>query len=588
MIRFEETTKIFKGATRPALDALTATIQPGKITGVVGPDGAGKTTALRMIAGLLKPTSGRIEVFGYDATRDTRTIRSFLGYMPQKFGLYEDLSVLENLTLYAKLRNLPRSQRRSQFDKLLGFTGLERFQNRLTRRLSGGMKQKLGLACAFVTTPRLLILDEPGVGVDPLSRRELWRMARELSGPETIVLWSTSYMDEAGLCDETLLLNEGRLLFAGKPQDLSARVRNRVFRIRGYSALERRRVVTNLSKNAEVVDATIQGDAIRVSFRSALSPEEVSNRFFNGREATSTDPCFEDGFIDILRSSASLRAEPHSHAVGAGSSSSASRVVVGGRFDRDEVVVEARKLTKRFGAFTAASEIEFSIKRGEIFGLLGPNGAGKSTSFKMLCGLLKPTSGDGFVSGASLRRSSSEARKRLGYMAQKFSLYPNLTAEQNLEFYGGVYSLDFRERRRKIELALDEYDLRRYSGVASGSLPLGYKQRLALATATLHSPVALFLDEPTSGVDPLARREFWRRVDQFASEGVAVLVTTHFMDEAEYCDQIALILGGKKIAQGTPEALKERARSRELPNPTLEDAFIQLIQKGRETDDAIA
>ena len=582
MIRFHDTTKIFDRASRPALDAVTATVKPGVITGLVGPDGAGKTTALRMIAGLLKPTSGRIEVFGLDAWRDRSTIRSFLGYMPQKFGLYEDLSVLENLTLYAKLRNLPKSQRKEQFAKLLDFTGLGRFQNRLARRLSGGMKQKLGLACAFVTTPKLLILDEPGVGVDPLSRRELWKMTRTLSHADTIVLWSTSYMDEAALCDETLLFNDGRLLFAGPPQELASRMRDRVFKAHGFSASEKRRLVTSLALRTEVVDATIQGSSVRASFHNQLSPIVASQRFFNGREVETTAPNFEDGFIDILSQETPKRAES-TRAHG-----STQRVHVPDAFDRDEIVVEARKLTKRFGSFTAASEIEFSIKRGEVFGLLGPNGAGKSTSFKMLCGLLKPTSGDGFVSGVSLRRSSSEARKRLGYMAQKFSLYPNLTVEQNLEFYGGVYGLGLVERRRRIARALEEYELGEYARSASGELPLGYKQRLALATATLHSPEALFLDEPTSGVDPLARREFWRRVDQFASQGVAVLVTTHFMDEAEYCDQIALILDGKKIAQGSPETLKASARSHDNPDPTLEDAFIHLIQRGREVGNEIA
>ncbi len=581
MIRFVETRKVFPGSESPALDGISAAVKPGRITGLVGPDGAGKTTALRLVAGLLTPTSGRIEVFGYDATRQTREVRAILGYMPQKFGLYEDLTVMENLNLYAKLRNLPRAQRRAQFDKLLEFTDLGRFQKRLARRLSGGMKQKLGLACALVTTPKLLLLDEPGVGVDPLSRRELWKMVRELTTSETVVLWSTSYLDEAELCDETLLFNNGKLLFAGAPSELSKRMKGRVFRVRGYDPARKRSEFARLSQEREVVDVLIQGDALRVSFRSTLSSAEVMRRYFPGLAVEEASPCFEDGFVDALVAKASEAKSPSALPVAQAPPESGSGGAALRAFDSSEVVVEARKMTKRFGSFTAASEIEFSIRRGEIFGLLGPNGAGKSTSFKMLCGLLKPTSGDGFVAGVSLRKSSGEARKRLGYMAQKFSLYGNLSVRQNLDFYGGVYGLSPRERRDGIDRALVEYDLTRYADERAELLPLGYKQRLALASATLHSPEALFLDEPTSGVDPVARREFWRRVVAFAAQGVAILVTTHFMDEAEYCDQIALILDGRKIAQGAPDAIKASAKRCETDSPTLEDAFIQLIERER-------
>ena len=581
MIRFVETSKVFPGSGSPALDGISAEVKPGRITGLVGSDGAGKTTALRLVAGLLTPSSGRIEVFGFDATRRTSDVRAIMGYMPQKFGLYEDLTVIENLNLYAKLRNLPRAQRRAQFDKLLEITDLGRFQKRLARRLSGGMKQKLGLACALVTTPKLLLLDEPGVGVDPLSRRELWKTVRELTTSETVVLWSTSYLDEAELCDETLLFNNGKLLFAGAPRELSERVRGRVFRVRGYDPARKRAEFARLSEEPEVVDVLIQGDALRVSFRSPLSASEVESRYFHGLAVAAATPCFEDGFVDALvgksekKASEPIRATPPVKAQ-APSQTRTRRVA-----KSDEVVVEARKMTKRFGSFTAASEIEFSIRRGEIFGLLGPNGAGKSTSFKMLCGLLKPTSGDGFVAGVSLRNSSGEARKRLGYMAQKFSLYGNLSVRSNLDFYGGVYGLSPRDRREKIDQALVEYDLLRYADERAELLPLGYKQRLALASATLHSPEALFLDEPTSGVDPVARREFWRRVVAFAAQGVAILVTTHFMDEAEYCDQIALIMDGRKIAQGSPDAIKASAKTRDLDSPTLEDAFVRLIQRER-------
>lgn len=566
MIVFENVTKLFPNSARPALDSISATLRPGRITGLVGPDGAGKTTALRLIAGLLTPTSGRVAAFGYDAAKETKRIRDVMGYMPQKFGLYEDLTVMENLNLYAKLRNLPRGQRKARFDELLEFTNLTRFTNRLARRLSGGMKQKLGLACALITTPRLLVLDEPGVGVDPLSRRELWRMVNEQVTDETVVIWSTAYLDEAELCDETLLLNEGRLLFAGAPKELTRDMTGRVARVLDVAPAQRRAAVGALSRKEEIVDATIQGSSIRVTLRRAFDPVHDPQNLFGGRKVELTVPRFEDGFIERL--GGAPKDEP-------------PEVAPSARGDSQDYVVVADGLTKRFGDFTAASDVSFRIQRGEIFGLLGPNGAGKSTTFKMLCGLLRPTSGDGYVGGASLRKSPGAARSRLGYMAQKFSLYVDLTVRQNLVFYSDLYGLSASARKTAIDRALDEYGLRPFERSKAGSLPLGYKQRLALATATVHEPDALFLDEPTSGVDPIARREFWNRVNRFAAQGVAVLVTTHFMDEAEYCDRLALILDGHKIAEGTPDELKASSVTPETPDPTLEDAFIRLIKQSR-------
>ena len=570
MIVFDSVEKSFPKMDRPALDALSITIQPGRITGLVGPDGAGKTTMLRLVAGLITPTSGRVTAFGYDTTRQTRRVREILGYMPQKFGVYEDLTVVENLNLYAKLRNLPRRRRRERFEELLEFTNLARFTKRLARRLSGGMKQKLALACALITTPKILALDEPCVGVDPLSRRELWQMVRSQVDSETIVLWSTSYLDEAELCDETILLNDGNLVFVGAPKELTSGLKDRVVRVSGVSAETRRKYVSELLLRPEIIDATIQGSSIRATLNRPFRPQTDPETLFDGYSVAPTAPRFEDGFIERLGGATKriFGAE--------------RRATLTTR--NDENVVVADGLTKKFGDFVAASDISFQIKPGEIFGLLGANGAGKSTTFKMLCGLLKPTAGDGYVGGASLRRSPSSARNRLGYMAQKFSLYSDLTVRQNLNFYGGVYGLAIRERGEAIGRALDEFDLQRYADVKAGTIPLGYKQRLSLAVATLHSPDALFLDEPTSGVDPIARREFWNRVNQYASQGVAVLVTTHFMDEAEYCDRLALILDGRKIAEGTPDDLKSLATSDERPDPTLEDAFIYLIQRGRNED----
>ena len=568
MIVFESTTMRFPRKSEPALDNFSATIKAGRITGLVGPDGAGKTTVMRLIVGLLVPTSGKITVCGRDVAKETSQIRAELGYMPQKFGLYEDLTVMENLTLYAKLRNLPRSQRKDRFERLLEFTNLSRFTKRLARRLSGGMKQKLGLACALITMPRILVLDEPSVGVDPLSRRELWRMVREQTTDETIVLWSTSYLDEAGHCDETILLNEGKLLFAGPPKNLTQKMNNCVVRVPRVASQERRHLVATLLKRPEIVDATIQGSSIRVVLSRTFELTRDKIEIFGGRDVEIVSPCFEDGFIQRLGGAPKENADENIENMGR-------------RHYGDDVVV-ARGLCKNFGSFTAVSDVSFSIKPGEIFGLLGPNGAGKSTVFKMLCGLLRPTSGDGYVGGKSLLKAPGAARNRLGYMAQKFSLYTDLTVQQNLNFYAGLYGLSSIEREKAIERVLDECDLTRFRSEKAGLLPLGYKQRLALATATIHAPDALFLDEPTSGVDPLARREFWNRVNRLAAQGVAVLVTTHFMDEAEYCDRLALILDGHKIAEGVPDDLKQAAATFDNPEPTLEDAFIRLIERGRE------
>ena len=570
-VRIRGLSKAFPHSSDKVLDGIEATVYSGEITGVVGPDGSGKTTLLRLIAGLLTPTSGAIEAFGFDATKESARVRELLGYMPQKFGLYEDLTVLENLTLYAKLRNLPRALRRSRFEELLEFTGLSQFQKRLARRLSGGMKQKLGLACAMITMPRLLVLDEPGVGVDPLSRRELWRMVREQTRDDTAVIWSTSYLDEAQKCDSTLLLNRGKLLYSGSPRDFVGQMNDRVVKVGGIAPERKRAEVMRILSRDRVVDATIQGSAIRATLSAPFIAERDESLLFDGYRAEKAEPCFEDRFIEVLGGAPKT--------IFSERAPSRERNVAKLRAD---TIVEARGLTKRFGSFIAASDIEFSIRRGEIFGLLGPNGAGKSTTFKMLCGLLRPSSGDGFVGGVSLRRSASEARRKLGYMAQKFSLYSDLTVEQNLYFYAGVYGMTRQASREAIERTTSEYDLERYTTTRAGELPLGFKQRLALAAATIHSPEALFLDEPTSGVDPLARREFWNRVNAFAERGVAVLVTTHFMDEAEYCDRVALILDGRKIAQGTPDELKNAAASEGDDEISLEDAFVHLIRKERE------
>jgi ABC-2 type transport system ATP-binding protein len=554
-----------------ALDGVDIAIRPSKVTGLVGPDGAGKTTLIRILAGLMAPNAGSVEILGAPPAQRLDEI----GYMPQRFGLYEDLTVRENLTLYAELRALPRADHDAVFERLFQFTDLGRFQSRLAGRLSGGMKQKLGLACALVRTPRLLLLDEPGVGVDPISRRELWAMVHELTGQGIGVLWSTAYLDEAELCDDVCLLNQGKLIFKGSPADLTGAVDGRVIRVTGFKK-RRRDALTDALDRPDIIDGTIQGRAIRLLVREGHDVPDA-NALDMGAD-TQVVPAasrFEDGFIERL----------------GGGPKGTSRLAAAYREipPNDRPAIEALGLTKRFGEFTAASDVRFSVPRGQIFGLLGPNGAGKSTTFKMLCGLLTPTAGTGTVAGYDLRHARGEARASLGYMAQKFSLYGDLSVQQNLDFFAGAYDLAGAEARRAIEASTDIFELTPHLKRNAGALPLGFKQRLALACAVLHQPSVLFLDEPTSGVDPVMRREFWTHINGLVGRGVTVLVTTHFMDEAEYCDQVTLIYRARQIASGAPDALKAQAKALAgTEDPTMEDAFIALIQASDADEDVQA
>ncbi|MBS0286796.1 MAG: ABC transporter ATP-binding protein [Proteobacteria bacterium] len=549
-IKIDNVSKQFTNPSTLALNNVNANIKSGKITGLVGPDAAGKTTLIRLITGLMKPTAGTITL--YDGND-----KELIGYMPQKFGLYEDLTVIENLELYARLHQLKGTVRKEIFERMLHFTNLKEFTDRLAGKLSGGMKQKLGLACAMLSQPRILLLDEPSVGVDPVSRRELWQMVQTLSHEGLAVVWSTSYLDEAEKCQEVILLNEGKILFDGLPQDMANTVQGRVFQIEVPQS-EIRHTLQRLLNRKDVVDGVIQGKYLRILF-SSTTPQNVDFAI------KPTAPRFEDAFIDILKGKFSRQSILAAH--------------ITEKLKEKEDVIQAQNLTKRFGDFYAASDISFNIKRGEIFGLLGPNGAGKSTTFKMLCGLLQPTKGNALVSGLDLKTSSSQARAKIGYMAQKFSLYSDLNVLENLQFFSGVYGLKGKMRNEAVNQMISIFDLGRFLKVNSGTLPLGYKQRLALSCAVMHEPDVLFLDEPTSGVDPLTRREFWTHINGMVQKGVTIMITTHFMDEAEYCDRIALIYRGKNIATDSPDNLKSQVQSTQFPNPTLEDTFIELINR---------
>jgi ABC-2 type transport system ATP-binding protein len=563
VVSFREVSKSFKGMEMPALDAVSGEIRTGRITGLVGPDGAGKTTLLRLIAGLLEKDSGEIATLGHDPGKEAAEIRERVGYMPQKFGLYEDLSVLENLTLHADLRNVIGQERRETFDRLLEFTDLKRFADRFAGKLSGGMKQKLGLACALLGRPKLLLLDEPGVGVDPISRKELWGMVEDLVSQGIAVVWSTAYLDEAELCGTTLVLNEGKLLFSGTPREMTAPLEGQCYQLKNLSS-GKRSLLTKALARPEVSDGSIQGHHLRLTFRKGeklFSPDVIGAG--ETAEWAAVRPRFEDAFIDLLGGGPSGESVLAKHVRAIPSD--------------DEVVIEAQNLTKKFGDFAATDSVSFQVKRGEIYGLLGPNGAGKSTTFKMMCGLLLPTSGKASVVGLDLRKSAGKARQKLGYMAQKFSLYGGITVQQNLDFFSGVYGLTGQRQREKTGEMADIFHLQPFLKSKTDSLSLGYKQRLALACSVMHEPDLLFLDEPTSGVDPVTRREFWTHINGLVERGVTVMVTTHFMDEAEYCDRIGLVFRGKLIANGTPDELKAMVATAENPDPSMEDAFIELV-----------
>lgn len=542
-----------------AIKKINFSIFSGKITGIVGPDGAGKTTLIRMLTGLLAPTFGELKVLNYNMPNTSSDFLQQIGYMPQKFGLYEDLTVYENLKLYSDLQNIENSNNR--IDELLTFTSLKKFQDRLAGKLSGGMKQKLGLACALIKKPKLLLLDEPGVGVDPISRIELWEIVQKLLEDDIAVVWSTSYLDEAQNCDEVILLNEGNCLYQGTPQNLKKNMKDRVFLISGIF-LQKRETLTKILEQDEILDAVLVGSKIRINLKKNTTlPKEFIYKLGEDVKIEAIEPIFEDCFVDILN----IKTKAHSQLVENMKNIEKSSLKL----------IEAKSLTKKFGNFVATDNIDFEIGNGEIFGFLGPNGAGKSTTFKMLCGLLTPTFGTAKVLGEDLYKSNSNIKNSIGYMAQKFSLYGNLKIKDNLDFFSGIYGLKNKKREEEIEEMIEIFDFKNYLHLNANSLPLGIKQRLSLACSVMHEPKVLFLDEPTSGVDPITRKEFWTHINGMVKKGVSIMVTTHFMDEAEYCDKIMLIYKGKNIASGTPDELKALVG----PNASMQDAFITLVKK---------
>lgn len=556
-------------AVTAAVDGLDLQARAGQLTALVGPDGAGKTTLMRMMAGLLTPDAGTLQVLGVDVVADPQAVQDRISYMPQRFGLYEDLSVQENLDLYADLHGVAADVRRERFARLLAMTDLARFTDRPAGKLSGGMKQKLGLACTLVRAPALLLLDEPSVGVDPLSRRDLWEILQQLLDEERLsVIVSTAYMDEAERCAQVFVLHAGRVLADGAPNRLKDRASGLTYVAEPPEGTAARDLQARLIDATDrVVDAVPRGAGVRFIRRPDADPAAL-DALLHGARLSPRPHAFEDAFMMMLREQAPASDTPHAEAA----TPPAKAAADGGP------VIRVHDLVRKFGDFTAVASTSFEVARGEIFGLLGPNGAGKTTTFRMLCGLLPATSGHLEVAGVDLRHARAQARQRIGYVSQKFALYGNLSVRDNLEFFAGAYGLRGSALRRRVDSLIAQFKLD--ADARSGDLPNGYKQRLAMAAGLLHEPDILFLDEPTSGIDPLARRAFWRTITDLAQRGVTIVVTTHFMEEAEYCDRIAIQDAGRLLALGTPaEVRRQSAASRDAD---MNEAFIAIVEQARQ------
>ena len=528
-------------------------VRRGEIFGVVGPDGAGKTTLIQMLCGILDPTAGSASVLGYDTVREAARLGKRLGYMSQVFSLYGTLSVAENIRFFADLRFIPERARRERTERLLRFSRLEPFVDRLARQLSGGMQKKLALATTLVHDPEILFLDEPTTGVDPVSRRDFWEIVFDFLREGVTVFVATPYLDEAERCQRVALMHEGRILAVDTPAALRSGLGGQMLAI---ATPDPDRLAAALRVRPEVRDAQIFGRGVHALLAdpTARQPLEAALRAAEipVQAVRPIEPSLEDVFIALI--GGTQAAPPAPIPITTPASPPAAPGIVTPSADRH--VVEVRALTRRFGSFVAVDQLSFTIHPGEVFGFLGPNGSGKSTTIRMLTGILPPSGGTGLVGGFDIAREARRIKPILGYMSQRFSLYNDLTAGENLDFFAGIYGVPGAERAERKRAALEMVGLAGRGHVRTGSLPGGWKQRLALAAAIMHRPRIVMLDEPTSGVDPMSRRVFWDLIFDLARRGVTILVTTHYMDEAERCDRVALIARGTMLALGSPAELK--------------------------------
>jgi ABC-2 type transport system ATP-binding protein len=537
-------TKRYGGNT--AVDGVSLKVARGGIYGLIGPDGAGKTTMLRVIAGILKPDGGEASVCGFSCEREQIQVKNSIAYMSQKFGLYPDLTVIENIKLYADLYGVEKHGMRERIDSLLDFSYMKPFKHRQAGKLSGGMKQKLQLICALVHKPKVLLLDEPTNGVDPVSRRDFWRILYGLVADGMTILMSTAYLDEAERCNLIGLMHNGKIIAEGTPEEV---VKNSGIQVLSVKDGGDRSLVKRLKASMGSGNVHAYGDRIRVLTQNPLADTEKLVSIAPEAVVETDRAMLEDIFMSI-----GSDADADEHILS---------LIADGAGGKTGTALDVRGLTKKFGDFTAVNNISLTVPYGEIFGFLGPNGAGKSTTIKILCGLLPATSGEGVVGGVDIVHKPETIKSKIGYMSQKFSLYEDLKVSENIDFYGGIYGLTGAELAKRRDWSLKLAGLEDRKNLMTSELVGGWRQRLALACAILHKPSIVFLDEPTSGADPASRRLFWAIINELAASGVTVFVSTHYMEEAEYCDRLALIFRGDMIAMGKPAELKtERMKDR--------------------------
>ena len=543
-------------------------VRRGEIFGLIGPDGAGKTTTFNVLAGILEPSAGDVSLLD----QPPRIARTNVGYLTQQFSLFDDLSIDENLRYIAGLRDVAPAAFAERRQRYLALMDLATIGGRLARQLSGGMKQKLALCCALISEPRVLLLDEPTVGVDPLSRREFWSVLARLSAGGMTIVVATPYLDEAERCHRIALLYDGAIRDLGTPAELEARLGCHRLEIRcgDIAATER----TLAAAGDGVVDVQSFGDRVDALVRDADDGERVVRGALAAANVALTSieraaPTLENVFVARLRE------------LGSDAPYTSFPTTSSARGRDGAPAIDANGLTREFGSFRAVDNVSLRVGYGEIYGLLGANGAGKTTIIKMLCGLLTPTSGTIALGGATRDLRSTALRRRIGYMSQRFTLYDDLPIIENLRFYAGVYGLEARERDERIAWVLEISGLRGREQLLTAKLPGGWKQRVAFGAAVMHDPEILFLDEPTSGVDPLARRQFWRLIDERARAGTAILVTTHYLEEAEHCQRLCFMAAGHMVAEGSPSAIKAAQPGRlvEISTDAPERATTALEQQ---------
>ena len=525
-----------------AIEPLDFSIDRGQRVGIVGADGAGKTTLLRMLAGILDPTVGECRVLGFDTRRSAKRIASRIGYMSQGFTLYDRLSVKENLTFAARIRDVSNNLYQRREENLLSMAGLTRFGDRPAAKLSGGMRKKLSLCANLVHEPELLILDEPGLGVDPLSRRQLWAMLDRFRAQGITMVVATSYMDEAERCDRILLLEQGRILADGTLKELLRDVAGRVFTVHAENTERGLRELSGILAQIESVHS-VQWlpDHLRLVMNADIAKNLLADSLPKGLRLSAAEPRLEDLFV--------LRTE---RMTGEQQSTELSRQ---DRGKGEGLAVNG--LSVRFGPFKAVDRVSFDAPSGELLALLGPNGAGKTTLIRALCGLVTIDEGSAEVAGLSSGGGSAALRRQIGYMSQRFSLYLELTPWENLRFFANAYGLAGGAARTAIDWARGVTGLTDLPDKLTRDLSSALRQRLALACSLLHRPRVLFLDEPTSGVDPVARYRFWRVIRELAASGMTVVVTTHYLEETAYCDRLALMLDGRLLAHGSRASLND-------------------------------